>query len=245
MSNSNNARFATPSPLPKRVAELSMSTPYRSSTSSFTTASHTKGFVDPFVRNDMKMFTKTVTVDQWVKAVCGVDADKLEAWATCFKEKGLFLDGAISEQLDRFSRAKREEERYKPTAEVFERVLEVAATSADELEDFGGPLFSDICLLPHDAKVMRAPEDQAKLAARRKPDVLVVRTEVKKNAETKNNGQDGDRVNWTDALMCMELKRDTGAAGRLTSKLQQERRKRGGAGNEETSSKVRLNTFHG
>ncbi len=96
---------------------------------------HTKNFVDPLVRNDMKLFTKTVTVDWWVEAVCGVKPDKLNAWADYFRQKGLFTDQAILEELNIFSCALREEERYKLTAKIFEKVLEVVQVSVDELKD--------------------------------------------------------------------------------------------------------------
>ncbi|KAI0762062.1 hypothetical protein BC629DRAFT_1443365 [Irpex lacteus] len=194
MSNSN---IANPTTLQhRRVAQLqvSMSTLNRISSSSYITPIHTKSFIDPLVRNDMKLFTKTVTVDRWVEVVCGVKPDKLNTWADYFRQKGLFTDQAISEELDTFNCALREEERYKPTAKIFEKVLEVAQVSVNELKDVGEPLLSDLRFHPHDARLMLSPEDQAALAARRKPDVLVLRSEAKKTAETKADGKKGDRI---------------------------------------------------
>ncbi|KAI0085818.1 hypothetical protein BDY19DRAFT_996482, partial [Irpex rosettiformis] len=190
-------------PKPRRVEQLqsmSQSTPSRTSASSTLLQPHTKETVDRVVQDDMKEFTKNVSTAIWVEAVCGVNNDTINKWAEYFRESGLFTH--IQDDLKAFCDAKDELHRYKPFAAILEKILAFSIKSENELQGITGlPPIDDIVFIPHNDSVLRGSEEHGKLASDRKPDILVARKRDKDLAESKKK-----RMEWSTAVMCMELK---------------------------------------
>ncbi|KAI0082922.1 hypothetical protein BDY19DRAFT_999076 [Irpex rosettiformis] len=191
-------------PKPRRVEQLqsmSQSTPSRTSASSTLLQPHTKETVDRVpVQDDMKEFTKNVSTAIWVEAVCDVNNYTINKWAEYFRKSGLFT--RIQDDLKAFCGAKDELRRYKPFAAILEKILAFSIESKNELEGITGrPPIDDIVFIPHNDSVLRGSEEHGKLASDRKPDILVARKRDKDLAKAEEK-----RMEWSTAVMCMELK---------------------------------------
>ncbi|KAI0339731.1 hypothetical protein BDW22DRAFT_583489 [Trametopsis cervina] len=151
----------------------------------------------------MEGFTQFVSVSNWVHAVCGVSPDRLQRWVAYIKEHKYFADPEVVQALTEFCQVKNELLRYQPLSNMIMRVLALARGTEPRMEGLPDtPPVADITFFRNDPKHMRPPGDYDRLDARRKPDVLATRATKVIDWEGK------DRVDWTSALLCVELKFD-------------------------------------
>jgi hypothetical protein len=221
MSNSGSSRPSdpvTPHP-PFRVADLRTSSQFTSSRASHSSTlitEHKKESVDSRVKNDMAELEQNVSVDTWVSAVCSVDPHKLADWANIIKEKCWVHDPTIRAALESFCNVTRETDRYVPLSNLIMRLLELAQdASGSALGISGPPPFDDILFYHNDPNLMRKPDEQGAPVASRKPDILAIRKEEKKNvSKSEKLG-----VEWNKTLLYLELKYDSGSRASLSTRL--------------------------
>jgi hypothetical protein len=221
MSNSGSSRqsdLVTPRP-PFRVADLrtsGQSTPSRASHSSTLITEYKKESVDSRVKNDMAEFEQNVSVDTWVSAVCDVDPDKLADWANVIKEKCWIHDPTIRAALESFCNVTRETDRYVPLSNLIMRLLELAQDASGSVLGIGGPPpVEDILFYRKNPSLMGKPDEQGALAAGRKPDILAIRKEEKKNVSKSEKFE----VEWNQTLLYLELKYDSSSRASLSTRL--------------------------
>lgn len=204
MSTIGISEARPPTTPPHRCVEevINKSTPIRQNSSSTRVAPHIRLTIDPLVENEMKEYTQNAQVAKWVNAICGVDNDTINTWAAYFKSKKLFE--VVSKDLDVFCDARLETDRYRPLANIFTTILEIARDSGEKMSGLENtPPLDDLRFVPHDSKVMRRQEHQGKLAAIRKPDIVVARKRDVENARAMGKG-----LEWSAAVIAFELKQE-------------------------------------
>ena len=170
------------------------------------------------VRQDLLSATP-VAVEEWVDRFLGVSPPVFTVLVDKITEEKWYSDTAIQKHLKAFCYAKNEGQRYEPAIGLFTRILAQARTAmktsalglpaGDARKSFPIP---DITIIDGSEHPIQAPEEQGKLDAKRKPDLLVVRKRPSKLP-----------IAWHDVLTWFELK----FVFNLTDKFNKERVVRG------------------
>lgn len=222
----------------RRVSQLQlsnlMSTPIRISTDGSTGSKHIRDNLNPLLVKEVKDLSIYVSVDKWMSAVSGFPSETLAQWASAVKVHKFFEDPVISTELDTFCSAG-ELNRYVPLSNLLNRLLELVNEKRTTFKDLPAAMVvDDLTYFRHDPIYMEGPEEQGKLAAKRKPDIVAARVaEMIRRA----GGEDVPRkgVPWNQAILCFELKH----SAELVDKLKERRSTDRASGHTgETSSKV-------
>ncbi|KAJ3552748.1 hypothetical protein NM688_g3990 [Phlebia brevispora] len=166
------------------------------------TPSHDQEHLSPYLREDLNDAVN-VPLEQWTEAVFNLPEGGLDIWARKIASCGWFDDEVIGSSLIAYCAAEKEVKRYKPFAQLANRIVELARGTLTGVGETY-PV-DDFCFVEYNRQVDTI-EDHEGLGAVRKPDVLGVRKHVVRKLFTKDSENTQATVPWTDILLVLELK---------------------------------------
>ncbi len=159
-----------------------------------------------FLKNDIKQYSKTISVECWIDAILNVSPEQLLRWTSLLRQKPIVLDQTIEENMQAYRDRLQEQDGYLPWTIIANQVVKVAH---DYLPDLPPYKLKDILFVRNDPIRIESPY------SRRSPDVVIT---LKLNAlrdildppTATNYFIEGrvttEGITWYDVISCVEFR---------------------------------------